>query len=328
LPLWSTGLQDPQNLDVDVANAAFDVKENKNEVHVSPSGSDNTKKHDDKAKRDDKGKSHADSSTGVKDLRAKFEEFSFNNTNRSTVISLIFGIAGKSSLLDPSKYPDDLYMLELEDIFYSDDEEDVGFEDPDYPDKVYKVVKALYGLHQAPIAWVLVTKPHNKTPYELLLGRSSSIGFMRPFGCVVTILNTLDPLGKFDEKADEGFLVGYSVNSKAFRVFNSRARIVQETLHINFLEHKPNVAGIGDLTYPFAKATLDESNLWHRRLGHINFKSMNKLVKGNLVRGLPSKIFENNHTCVACQKGKKHRASCKSKHVSSISHPLQRVGIE
>nr|GFA68546.1 hypothetical protein [Tanacetum cinerariifolium] len=54
-----------------------------------------------------------------------------------------------------------------------------------------------------------------------------------------------DPLGKFDGKADEGFLVGYSVNSKAFRVFNSRTRIVQETLHINFLENKPNIAGIG-----------------------------------------------------------------------------------
>nr|GEX51745.1 reverse transcriptase domain-containing protein [Tanacetum cinerariifolium] len=60
---------------------------------------------------------------------------------------------------------------------------------------------------------VLVTKPHNKTPYELLLGRTPSIRFMRPFGCPVTILNTLDPLGKFDRKADEGFLVGYSVNS-------------------------------------------------------------------------------------------------------------------
>nr|GEZ78167.1 hypothetical protein [Tanacetum cinerariifolium] len=56
---------------------------------------------------------------------------------------------------------------------------------------------------------ILVTKPHNKTPYELLLGRTPSIGFMRPFGCRVTILNTLDPLGKFDKKADEGFLVGY-----------------------------------------------------------------------------------------------------------------------
>nr|GEW55021.1 ribonuclease H-like domain-containing protein [Tanacetum cinerariifolium] len=51
---------------------------------------------------------------------------------------------------------------------------------------------------------VLVTKPHDKTPYELLLGRSPSTGCMRPFGCPVTILNTLDPLGKFDGKADDG----------------------------------------------------------------------------------------------------------------------------
>nr|GFA81189.1 retrovirus-related Pol polyprotein from transposon TNT 1-94 [Tanacetum cinerariifolium] len=92
---------------------------------------------------------------------------------------------------------------------------------------------------------VLVTKPQNKTPYELLRGRTPSIGFMRPFGCPVTILNTLDPLGKFEGKVDEGFLVGYSVNSKAFRVFNSRTRIVQETLHVNFLENKPNIAGTG-----------------------------------------------------------------------------------
>nr|GEW02928.1 putative ribonuclease H-like domain-containing protein [Tanacetum cinerariifolium] len=89
---------------------------------------------------------------------------------------------------------------------------------------------------------VLVTKPQNKTPYELLHGRTPSIGFMRPFGCLVTILNTLDSLGKFDGKVDEGFLVRYYVSSKAFRVFNSRTRIVQETLHIHFLENKPNVA--------------------------------------------------------------------------------------
>nr|GEZ35438.1 hypothetical protein [Tanacetum cinerariifolium] len=90
---------------------------------------------------------------------------------------------------------------------------------------------------------VLVTKPHNKTPNELLHGRTPSIGFMRPFGCLVTILNTLDPLGKFQWKVDEGFLVGYSICSKAFRVFNSRTRIIQETLHVHFLENKPNVAG-------------------------------------------------------------------------------------
>ncbi|GJS75222.1 putative ribonuclease H-like domain-containing protein [Tanacetum coccineum] len=71
-----------------------------------------------------------------------------------------------------------------------------------------------------------------------------------------------------------------------------------------------NVVPQGGLTCLFAKATKDESNLWHRTLGHINFKTMNKLVKGNLVRGLPSKLFEINQTCVACQKGKQHKASC------------------
>ncbi|GKE04051.1 gag-pol polyprotein [Tanacetum coccineum] len=92
---------------------------------------------------------------------------------------------------------------------------------------------------------VLVTKPHNKTSYEQLHAKPPSISFMRPFGCPVTILNTLDPLGKFDGKADEGFLVGYSINSKAFRVFNTRTRKVEENLHITFLENKPNVAGSG-----------------------------------------------------------------------------------
>ncbi|GJX39189.1 putative ribonuclease H-like domain-containing protein [Tanacetum coccineum] len=92
---------------------------------------------------------------------------------------------------------------------------------------------------------VLITKPHNKTPYELLIGRSPNLDFMRPFGCPVTILNTLDHLGKFEGKADEGFLVGYSVNSKAFRVFNTRTKKVEENLHIKFLENKPNVAGSG-----------------------------------------------------------------------------------
>ncbi|GKB15775.1 putative ribonuclease H-like domain-containing protein [Tanacetum coccineum] len=84
-----------------------------------------------------------------------------------------------------------------------------------------------------------------------------------------------------------------------------------------------NIVPSGGLACLIAKATIDESNKWHRRLGHVNFKNLNKLVKGNLVRGLPSKIFQNDHTCVACQKGKQHKASCKAKSVSSISQPLQ-----
>ncbi|GJW52307.1 ribonuclease H-like domain-containing protein [Tanacetum coccineum] len=92
---------------------------------------------------------------------------------------------------------------------------------------------------------VLITKPHNKTPYELLIGRSQNLDFMRPFGCPVTVLNTLDHLGKFEGKADEGFLVRYSVNRKAFRVFNTRTKKFEENLHIKFLENKPNVTGSG-----------------------------------------------------------------------------------
>nr|GEW43109.1 hypothetical protein [Tanacetum cinerariifolium] len=182
---------------------AFDVKENENDVHVSANGSDKSdnKKHDKNTKRDDKGKYLVDSLTRVRDLRAEFEEFSFNSSNKVTAVSasvnatgpnptnstnsfntastfvndvsLNFGITGKSLFMDPSKYPDDPDMPQLEDIVYSDDEEDVGaeahlsnletnihmdvkrtflyetieeevyvcqpprFKDPNYPDKVY-----------------------------------------------------------------------------------------------------------------------------------------------------------------------------------------------
>nr|GEU96626.1 hypothetical protein [Tanacetum cinerariifolium] len=203
LPLWSTGSKDPQNIDAD---AAFDDKETENEVHVSPSSSDTPKKHDEKAKRGSKGKSPVELSTRVRDLSDEFKEFSINRTNmvnaasapvivvgpnstKSTnslnaagpsdnAVTLNFEIRRKYLFVNPSQYPDDPDMPALEDIIYSDDEEDVGaeadisnletrittrsiermvkeqgFEDPDYPYKVYKVVKALYGLHQAPRAW-------------------------------------------------------------------------------------------------------------------------------------------------------------------------------
>nr|GFB81019.1 reverse transcriptase [Tanacetum cinerariifolium] len=67
---------------------------------------------------------------------------------------------------------------------------------------------------------VLVVKPHKKIPYELFHGKS-------------------------DDKVDEGFFVRYSLNSKAFRVFNNRTRIVEGDLHIRFSENTPNIAGSG-----------------------------------------------------------------------------------
>ncbi|GJT34745.1 putative ribonuclease H-like domain-containing protein [Tanacetum coccineum] len=76
-----------------------------------------------------------------------------------------------------------------------------------------------------------------------------------------------------------------------------------------------NIVPKDGLTCLVAKATSEESMLWHRRLGHVNFKNINKLVKENLVRDLPLKRFENGtKTCVACLKGKQHRASLKGKY--------------
>nr|GEY97727.1 ribonuclease H-like domain-containing protein [Tanacetum cinerariifolium]GEY97742.1 ribonuclease H-like domain-containing protein [Tanacetum cinerariifolium] len=92
---------------------------------------------------------------------------------------------------------------------------------------------------------VLVTKPHHKTPYELLTGDKPSISYLKPFGCHVTILNTSDSLGKFDKKSDEGYIVGYSISSKAYIVYNLVSKKIEETMNINFLENKPFVAGTG-----------------------------------------------------------------------------------
>ncbi|GJR66096.1 ribonuclease H-like domain-containing protein [Tanacetum coccineum] len=92
---------------------------------------------------------------------------------------------------------------------------------------------------------VLVTKPQMKTPYEILMGRSPNISFMRPFGCPLTILNTLDQLGKFDGKSEEGYLLGYSTSSKGFRVYNRVTRKVQDCLHVDFLENQENQKGKG-----------------------------------------------------------------------------------
>nr|GEU85426.1 putative ribonuclease H-like domain-containing protein [Tanacetum cinerariifolium] len=245
----------------------FDAKNHKSEVNVSPSSSAQSRKQDDKTKKEAKGKSHVESFTGYRNLSAEFEDYSNNIINEVNAADSLLPIPFWAEAVNTACYVQNR---------------------------------------------VLVTKPHNKTPYELLHGRTQSIGFTRPFDCHVTILNTLDSLvkfdgkvdegflvgyynndedvafdekehdakkpeskvnvspnsstqdlsaefedcfenssnevnaaGKFQRKVDEGFLVGYSICSKAFRVFNSRNRIVQETLHVNFMENKPNVAGSG-----------------------------------------------------------------------------------
>nr|GEU44287.1 hypothetical protein [Tanacetum cinerariifolium] len=119
------------------------------------------------------------------------------------------------------------------------------------------------------------------------------------------------------------------VLSSNFKLLDESQVLLRVPWHINMYSFDlQNVVLSGDLTCLFAKASIGESNLWHMRLGHVNFKTMNKLMKGNLVRGLPSKIFENDHTCIACQKRKQHKATYKAKIVSSISQPLQMLHMD
>ncbi|GJX52373.1 retrovirus-related pol polyprotein from transposon TNT 1-94 [Tanacetum coccineum] len=106
-----------------------------------------------------------------------------------------------------------------------------------------------------------IVKRHLKTPYEIFRKRIPNINFLHVFGCPVYIHNHKDHLGKFDEKADDGYLLGYSLVSKAFRVFNTRRQQTEETYHITFDESpdaikfsKPSVDNINiaeNKRYPF-----------------------------------------------------------------------------
>nr|GEY20016.1 hypothetical protein [Tanacetum cinerariifolium] len=119
-PLWSTGSKDPQNTD---ANATFKVKEPESEVHVSPSSCDKPKKHDDKTKREAKGKSPVDTpiTAGKPNSTNSTNTFSAAGPSNNAVSSN-FKLGGKSSYVDSSQYPYDPDMPALEDITYSDDE--------------------------------------------------------------------------------------------------------------------------------------------------------------------------------------------------------------
>nr|GEZ67919.1 ribonuclease H-like domain-containing protein [Tanacetum cinerariifolium] len=151
----------------------FEGRKPKFEVHVSPSSSAQTKKHVDKTKREAKGKSPVESSTRYRNLSAKFKDFSDNSINEvnaidspvpavgqiSTNSTNTFSVVGPSNADVIPTHRKSSYQMNVKSAFlYGTIEEEVyvcqplGFDDLDYPDKVYKVVKALYGLHQAPRA--------------------------------------------------------------------------------------------------------------------------------------------------------------------------------
>nr|GEV60081.1 retrovirus-related Pol polyprotein from transposon TNT 1-94 [Tanacetum cinerariifolium] len=146
---------------------------------------------------------------------------------------------------------------------------------------------------------VLVTKPHNKTLYELFHGRTPAINFLRPFMCPITIFNTIDHLGKLDGKADEGFFIGYSLNSKAFRVFNSRTRIVEENLHVWFSENTPNNVGEEDSTNNTNRVNTVTSNINAASSSRVNVVGINISIDLSPDPNIPSLedigIFEDSH---------------------------------
>ncbi|GKC63523.1 putative ribonuclease H-like domain-containing protein, partial [Tanacetum coccineum] len=122
-------------------------------------------------------------------------------------------------------------------------------------------------------------------------------------GCSRHMTGNMSYLTDYEE-IDGGY-VAFGGNPKGGKITGKRVPRKNNMYSVDL----KNIVPKGGLTCLFTKATSDESKLWHKRLGHLNFKTMNKLVKGNLVRGLPLKLFENDQTCVACQKGKHHRAS-------------------
>ncbi|GKA74476.1 putative ribonuclease H-like domain-containing protein [Tanacetum coccineum] len=82
-----------------------------------------------------------------------------------------------------------------------------------------------------------------------------------------------------------------------------------------------NVVPSGGLTYLFAKATIDKSNLWHRRLGPINFKTMNKLVKGNLVRGEDDRVVRAATTASSLEAEQESGNIHKTRLIATLNEP-------
>ncbi|GJS95876.1 retrovirus-related pol polyprotein from transposon TNT 1-94 [Tanacetum coccineum] len=82
----------------------------------------------------------------------------------------------------------------------------------------------------------IIVKIHDRTPYEIFRERISDISYFHVFGCPVFIHNHKVHLGKFDAKADDQYFLGYSINSKAFRVYNTRRHQIEESYHVIFDE--------------------------------------------------------------------------------------------
>nr|GEX70724.1 copia protein [Tanacetum cinerariifolium] len=159
-PVWSSGSIKPQNTDGDTV---FDEKElefkgrkPESEVNVSPSSSAQSKKHDDKTKKEAKGKTPVESLTGYRNLSAEFEDFSDNSINEDNADGILVPAVGQFSPNSTNTFS----AAELEDITYSDDEDDVGVE-ADFNNLETSIIEELLQFKMQKV-WVLVDLPHRK----------------------------------------------------------------------------------------------------------------------------------------------------------------------
>nr|GEZ17807.1 putative ribonuclease H-like domain-containing protein [Tanacetum cinerariifolium] len=179
-PVWSSGSTNPQNYDGDVAfdgkEHDFDAKKPESEVILSPSSSAQSRKQDDKTKKEAKGKSPVESFTRYRDLSTEFEDCSDNNGNEVNAAGTTVPTVGQNS----SNSTNPFSAAELEDITYSDDENDVGAEADfnnletsitDEPKRVHQAIKDpswIKAMQKELLqfkmqkVWVLVNLPHGK----------------------------------------------------------------------------------------------------------------------------------------------------------------------
>nr|GEU46273.1 ribonuclease H-like domain-containing protein [Tanacetum cinerariifolium] len=229
---------DPQNTDDDYA---FDVKENENDVHVSTSRSDKTdnKRHDDKAKRDAKGKSHVGSPTGLRDLRAKFEEFSFNITNRVNAISSPVNADGPNPTNSfNTASPSDTVV----NIVYSYDKEDVGAE--------ADLSNLETNISVSPIPTTRVHKDHhvnqiiadlNSAPQTRSMARVMDIKSAFLYGTIKEEVYVCQPLGfedpDYPDKVYVDDIIFGSTNKELCKAFKKS------------MKNKFQVSSMGELTF-------------------------------------------------------------------------------
>ena len=111
---------------------------------------------------------------------------------------------------------------------------------------------------------VLIRSSLDKTPYELWKNKKPNISYFKVFGSKCFILNTKDNLGKFDAKSNVGIFLGYSSSSKAYRVFNKKTMVVEESVHVVFdesnesLERRESVNDDVGLDFSMGRLQIDD----------------------------------------------------------------------